>query len=356
MNRRSDRPDVSVVVPSYNSADWLPTTLGALWEALGETAWTAEVIVVDDGSTDSSAELLSDLATRSPHELRVVLQENKGVFLAVWEGLQTARAQWVLILNSRLLLHRGSLAHLERQDALAGPHAWNGHVVTDPQAPLVGRFWEALTGVFWSSYLAHPRPMLITSESFDRVPKGTGCLLVQRELMTRAYRECWPSENARFTSDDTKLLRFVVGVEPIRLDPGFSATYRPRTTVRKFLSHARNRGTLFVDSYAGTSALLSIALVALVVAPPLALLAVIAAAIGQAWAVVWAILAAGVVALAVPALLALTRRVPYRAVLSYLVYVVPFGVVFWRGLAKGLVIHRSAFTRARRAGTKVPAR
>jgi hypothetical protein len=101
--------------------------------------------------------------------------------------------------------------------------------------------------------------------------------------MIAAYEASWPEENARFTSDDTKLLRRISDEQPIRLEPGFSATYRPRTTVKRFLAHALNRGTMFVDSYAGTSRARDAVLLLLVVLPPLFLVAAAASAITGRW-------------------------------------------------------------------------
>ena len=264
---------VSVVIPSYNSARWLPSTLAALVKSLSKTGWSAEIIVVDDGSTDDTVTTLSGLeASLLPYRLRVVSQENKGRFSARWEGIQTASYSQVLIMDSRLLLDEGSLRHIDLSlKAGVTDRVWNGHVATDPAAPLVGRFWEVPTYTFWGSYLKHPRITTITLENFDRVPKGTTLLFMERDLFARACLEAWPKENAHLTSDDTKLLRFVAKETPIRLDPDFSAIYRPRTTTRQFLAHSWIRGTLFVDSYAGTSSLRNVVLVALSLLPPVAL-------------------------------------------------------------------------------------
>src|SRR5438067_13903625 len=48
--------DVSVVVPAYNERDRLPPTLRAIDEYLGERSGRTELIVVDDGSADGTAE------------------------------------------------------------------------------------------------------------------------------------------------------------------------------------------------------------------------------------------------------------------------------------------------------------
>lgn len=341
--------DLSIVIPSYNSAPWLDSTLDALETALAATDWRAEIIVVDDGSTDDTGDVLLRRERSGSSELRVVDQANQGVFLAVWNGLRAARSEWVLILNSRLLVHDDALAYLQRAGALTSAHAWNGHVVTDPATPLVGRFWEVPTHVFWGDYLADPRPMDITPANFDRVPKGTGCFLVRREVMLDAYNACWPDKNARFASDDTKLLRHIAADQPIRLDPGFSATYRPRTTLRNFLAHARGRGTMFVDSYAGTSSLRNVVLIGLVLAPPLVLVAVVAAIVGgRPRALAW-LGALGGIAISTPAVVGALRRAPRRAIQSYFLYILPFGTVFWRGLVRGAVLHRRSFRRGRQS-------
>ncbi len=46
------RPLLSIVIPSYNSAEWLPTTIGSVTSALDQSQLIAEIVLVDDGSTD----------------------------------------------------------------------------------------------------------------------------------------------------------------------------------------------------------------------------------------------------------------------------------------------------------------
>jgi glycosyltransferase involved in cell wall biosynthesis len=69
------RPSVSVVIPCFNHARFLAEAVGS---ALGQTRPAAEVIVVDDGSTDESARVLEAWAGR----VRVVRQGNRGVAAA----------------------------------------------------------------------------------------------------------------------------------------------------------------------------------------------------------------------------------------------------------------------------------
>lgn len=341
---------LSVVIAAYNSAPWLPSTLESVRIALQRTPWTAEVVLVDDGSTDDTATLLSDIATDYPYEIRVIEQENQGIFFATLNGLTAARARRVLLVNSRLLLDADCLAYLDDQKALDSDRAWNGHVITDPSAPLVGHFWDAPLRVFWGRYMRDPKPTSITTENFDRLPTGTTYLLVSRDAMIEACKAGWPTANSRFTSDDTRVLRHIVEQEPMMLDPGFSATYRPRVTFRKFVSHANERGTKFVDSYAGTSPARSLTLLALAAAP-IALFALIGRALstgnGRLAGTVAAVTALGV---SLPAVIGAANGASRRSVRAYITYIVPFALAFWPGLVRGIVMHRRAFLdRARRS-------
>jgi len=345
LDRNRERAfDLSVVIASYDSAPWLPSTLDALQAALSRSSMLTEVVVVDDGSTDNSGEVLEAIASRYEHELRVLRQENKGRFLARWAGVEAARGRFVLLLDSRVLVEPEAIVYLEvTLERHPQRDMWNGHVSTDAAAPLVGRFWEVPTHAFWSSYLREPRRFEITSENFDRVPKGTGFFFAPRELFRTALLKAWPEGDARLVSDDTRVLRELVSLGNIILDPGFAAIYRPRVTLKGFLRHARDRGTLFVDSYAGTTVFRSCVILALVVAPVL-LVATLATFAGlQLWVWLFATLGVTIAAALVPAVVAAINNAPRRALVSYLVFLVPFTVCFWLGLARGVALHRKAF-------------
>lgn len=352
-----DRPrGLSIVIPSYNSAPWLPATLTALDTALAAVPEIdAEVVLVDDGSNDETPEVVARCEGTLRVPLKLVRTENQGRFLARWTGATGARFDEIMLLDSRVLLDSEALRHVATVRASGEGHGpWNAHADTSASTSLVGLFWEVPTYVFWGAYRANPRPMLITPENFDRLPKGTTCFLVNRALYMEASRACWPEENAHLVSDDTMILRHIAQRQQIRIDPGFRVEYRPRQSIRRFLSHSFVRGTLFVSSYAGTSRVRDVLLVALALSLPVAAAALLAAASAGRLALVAALLVGAlVVGVATPAAIALRRGCPQRAVRSFLTFVIPFGAVFWAGLCRGLVVHRRAWLRgrdARRAG------
>ena len=90
---------LSIVVPVYNVERFLPRCLDSLLrQGLQEGTW--EVVCVNDGSTDRSAEVLATYAEAHPDEFRILTQENQGVAAARNAGLEVARGEWITFVDS----------------------------------------------------------------------------------------------------------------------------------------------------------------------------------------------------------------------------------------------------------------
>src|SRR6185295_1044085 len=81
-------PAISVIVPTYNCAPYLPESLDSVLE---QTARDFEVVVVDDGSTDDTAAVLRAYEGR----VRIVGIRHGGLSAARNAGLEQARGQWI---------------------------------------------------------------------------------------------------------------------------------------------------------------------------------------------------------------------------------------------------------------------
>lgn len=89
--------ELSVVIPAYNEESRLPRTLGLVYEYLKAREKSFEILVVDDGSHDNTAQLVLDLA-KEKSELRLhSYQPNQGKGYAVRQGMLQARGEHILI-------------------------------------------------------------------------------------------------------------------------------------------------------------------------------------------------------------------------------------------------------------------
>jgi len=88
-------PLVSVIIPTYNRADLLPA---AIESVIGQTFSDWELIVVDDGSTDNTAEMIRPLLLET--RLRYVPEPNRGRSAARNYGASLALGQWLIFLDS----------------------------------------------------------------------------------------------------------------------------------------------------------------------------------------------------------------------------------------------------------------
>jgi hypothetical protein len=245
----ADPPRLSVVVPVFNEQEWIGRSLKALRAALDNACWPAQVVVVDDGSTDDTPARLATLA--GPLGLTVVRQNNQGRFAARCTGLDAARGDQVLLLDSRVVVSPDAVSYLREQlTAHHGRRVWNGHIDVAPDNGRYGAFWAGLVAVAWRRYFANPRFVSFGAAEFDAFPKGTGFFSAPLPLL-RAAVGAFSSlfADARFASDDTRMLRWIAEREAIHLSPHFRATYHSRGSLKKFVRHARFRGTTFVDGY-----------------------------------------------------------------------------------------------------------
>lgn len=93
-------PRLSVVIPCYNEARRLGSTLAAVRAYLLRTEEDAEVLVVDDGSTDATVEVAEQFV-RADFRLRVVrMVKNQGKGAAVRHGMLAAKGEYVLFTDA----------------------------------------------------------------------------------------------------------------------------------------------------------------------------------------------------------------------------------------------------------------
>jgi len=94
-------PELSLVVPAHNEEASLPALYARVVEALGDR-WRWELILVDDGSRDRTAERATALAKKDPRVRAASLVRNSGQTTATRVGIEMARAPLIATLDADL--------------------------------------------------------------------------------------------------------------------------------------------------------------------------------------------------------------------------------------------------------------
>src|SRR5947209_515437 len=110
------RPSVTVIIPCHNYGHYVST---AVQSVLDQPGVDVEAIVIDDASTDESAEVVRGLAAADPRVRAILHRRNAGHIATYNEGLEQATGDYVVLLSADDALTPGSLA---RATALLETH------------------------------------------------------------------------------------------------------------------------------------------------------------------------------------------------------------------------------------------
>lgn len=133
--------DISVIIPLYNKAQDIELTLRSV---MAQTLPPREVIVVDDGSTDGSREIVERLAAEVSY-IKLVCQANAGVSAARNRAINMAQGRWVALIDGDDRWdadYLNSIAHLIEQYPACGAYATgfyidDGHTLVKGATPHV---------------------------------------------------------------------------------------------------------------------------------------------------------------------------------------------------------------------------
>jgi glycosyltransferase involved in cell wall biosynthesis len=241
---------VTVVIPVYNESEFIYETIAKAHESFRLSGLPFEILVSDDGSTDSSLQTAQSSATLG--NIEVIANIHQGRIGTRLGAVKKASFENVLMVDSRVQLKPESIANL-KDLCIDNPQAdfWNGDVeIANLALPHVS-VWQTLVGIGWGSYTLNPRLCHFGIEDFDRYPKGTGLFLASKSNWIEQLSEAQELQldSATPLSDDTRILREFASKSDIWLSPRFKALYIPRSSLSLFVKNLFYRGTTFIDSY-----------------------------------------------------------------------------------------------------------
>jgi len=215
---------ISVVIPSYNHAAYIEQ---AVKSVLGQTYGNFELIVVDDGSRDSSLEYLRSI---SDPRYRLIEQENQGAHSAINRGLSMTQGEYITILNSDDVFHldrlRSMLRYMEQRN-LGLAATWI-EVINHKGHPLgIKEGWKNMLP--WE--IRYPEQTFIATDDFGLNLLMTNFVATTSNVFfTReVYEKTGGMRNLRFAHDWDFLLR-VAREFPCELVPEPLLQYRVHQT------------------------------------------------------------------------------------------------------------------------------
>jgi hypothetical protein len=213
---RTRRPRVSVIIPCYNYGQFLP---GSIESAVCQDGVEPEVIVVDDASTDGSADIANDLATKHSQVRLLRHSVNTGHVTAFNDGLACATGEFIVRLDADDLLTPGALA---RAAGLFGAFPAVGlvyghprHFTTEkPPVPRTNvRSWTVWSGGDWIA---------------ERCRRGVNCITTPEAVIRASVMDAVGGLDSRlrFAQDMEMWLRVAAVSDVGRVDGPDQALHR----------------------------------------------------------------------------------------------------------------------------------
>ncbi|MEJ3405281.1 glycosyltransferase family A protein [Rathayibacter sp. YIM 133350] len=185
VRRRPDNPPrVSVVIPCYNYARYLPHAIGSV---LGQEFVDVDVVVVDDASSDDSVAVAKGMANRDARVRVLTHTRNAGPVQTFNDGLAEAEGEYLVRLDADDLLTPGSLA---RATAFAESHPTAGLIYGHPV-----HFSDGIPATFRGQVT---RWVLWEGRSWldERVRRGCNCITSPEVLMRKSVVEAVGGQRA----------------------------------------------------------------------------------------------------------------------------------------------------------------
>ena len=172
-------PTLSIILPNYNHAKYLPECLGSLFQ---QSVQPLEIIIIDDASTDNSVSIIEDFARKHPTIRFYKNEQNRGVVFGMNRGVELARGEYVYFAGADDLVLPGlfekSLRMLEEQkDA--------GLCCSDP-ASFVAEPGKEPTTINENRLRLSPGPACFTPDQIVRLARRKWLLITGMSVMKRS--------------------------------------------------------------------------------------------------------------------------------------------------------------------------
>ena len=217
-------PLISVVICSYNRVQTLGPAIESAASQKMDAASSFEIVIIDDGSTDGTEQVVRQIADRSPVPVRYIKESGKGIPFARNRGVREARGEWIAFFDDDQIAENGWLNALILAAQETGAQIVGGvrrlqFMEGDP--PRLGPLTREILGEKY--YGPHRRRI-------NRFTLAcTGNVLIRRRLF------------GRIGQFDADMHRGMTDIDWMRraFDAGISSWYSPHAVVRHLIPRHR---------------------------------------------------------------------------------------------------------------------
>lgn len=237
---------ISIIIPVFNEVASIKKLLDSI-QAVDYPIDDFEVVVVDDGSNDGTGEAVKDFKS-----VRLVTHtENKGRFDARKTGMEEAKYENLLFVDSRCLVPKEILNNLSQKK----DNVLIGHSRGQEKETIFEVFYSAIRKLFFRKFYKEMKGRIILNKNnFDIYPKGMGVFFIKKEILSEIVNKYANTFNKE-SSEDTRLFSYILEKDNIVIDPDIWIINYGRSDTKKSLEHIIERGVHYTDYYLGTRSL-----------------------------------------------------------------------------------------------------
>jgi glycosyltransferase involved in cell wall biosynthesis len=216
----TDTPLISVVICSYNRLQTLGPAIKSAAFQNPDAAFSFEIVIIDDGSTDGTEGVVRQFAGRSPVPVRYIRESGRGIPFARNQGVNEARGEWIAFFDDDQIAENGWLNALILAAQETGAQIVGGVRRLDfleRDQPRLGPLTREILGEkYYGSHLCRSNRFTLAC---------TGNVLIRRNLFDQI---------GQF---DTTMRRGMSDIDWMRraFDAGISSWYSPHAVVRHLI-------------------------------------------------------------------------------------------------------------------------
>lgn len=174
-------PVVSVIIPVYNTEKFLFEAIGSI---CNQSYHNLQILVIDDGSTDSSPEILRQFAAKDSR-IEIITQPNQGQGAARNRGLEKARGEYVYFMDSDDILEPTCLEDCLRLCSTAGlDYVTFDASSFDENGDANNRFDYCRKGIIQEGCIWDSKELLLYSLNRNSFKGAVWMFFIKRSLMT----------------------------------------------------------------------------------------------------------------------------------------------------------------------------